>query len=148
VTARPVHIDPEVGLPDLVKRLADDSKRLVKDEVRLAKIEAGESMKSASKGAMWLGLAFGIGIVMLIALTVALATGIGQIANGNMWLGALLTGAIEIGLGLWLVKRGVSSFGEPSYTFEETRAEVKETVEWVGDVRHEAKMTAARQDGR
>ncbi len=147
MTARPVHIDPEVGLPDLVKRLADDSKRLVKDEVRLAKIEAGESVKSASKGAMWLGLAFGVGVVMLIALTVALATGIGQIV-GNVWLGALLTGAIEIGLGLWLVKRGVSSFGEPSYTFEETRAEVKETVEWVGDVRQEAKVTAARQDGR
>ena len=148
MTARPVHIDPEVGLPDLVKRLTDDSKRLVKDEVRLAKIEAAEATKQAGKGALWLGIAFGVGVVMLIALTVAIATGIGQIANGNMWVGALLTGAIEIGVGLWLVKRGMSSFNEPSYTFEETRAEVKETVEWVGDVRHEAKGVTARRDGR
>ena len=128
MAARPVHIDPETGLPDLVKRLTDDSKRLVTDEVRLAKLEASEATKTAAKGAMWMGLAFGIGIVMMIALTVALATGIGEIANGNMWVGALVTGAIEIGVGLWLIKRGVSSFAEPSYTFEETRAGLKEAV--------------------
>ncbi len=143
MTAHPVHVDPEIGLPDLVKRLTDDSKRLVKDEVRLAKLEASESAKTAAKGAMWLGVAFGVGVVMLIALTIALATGIGQVANGNMWLGALVTGAIEIGLGIWLIKRGVSSFGEPSYTLEETRAELKETVEWAGDARDEARAAAA-----
>jgi len=139
-----VYVDPEIGLPDLVKSLTDDSKRLVKDEVQLAKLEAKEAVKSAAKGALWLGVAFGVGIVMLIALTIAVATGIGQIANGNMWLGALITGVVEIGLGAWLVKRGVTSFGEPSYTLEETRAELKETVEWVGDVREEARATAAR----
>ena len=138
MAARPVYVDPEVGLPDLVRSLTDDSKRLVKDEVRLAKLEAKESAKTAGKGILWMGLAFGVGIVMLIALTIALATGIGQIANGNMWLGALVTGAIEIGLGLWLLKKGTSAFGEPSYTLEETRAELKETVEWVGDARNGA----------
>ncbi len=138
MAARPVYVDPEVGIPDLVRNLTDDSKRLVKDEVRLAKLEAKESVKTAGKGILWMGLAFGVGIVMLIALTIALATGIGQIANGNMWLGALVTGAIEIGLGLWLLKKGMSAFSEPSYTLEETRAELKETVEWVGDARNGA----------
>lgn len=138
MAARPVYVDPEVGLPDLVRNLTDDSKRLVKDEVRLAKLEAKESVKTAGKGMLWMGLAFGVGIVMLIALTIALATGIGQLANGNMWLGALVTGAIEIGLGLWLLKKGVATFAEPSYTLEETRAELKETVEWVGDARNGA----------
>ena len=142
MAARPVHVDPEIGLPDLVKSLTDDSKRLVKDEVRLAKLEAKEAVKTAGKGVLWLGLAFGVGIVMLIALTIALATGIGEIANGNMWLGALLTGAIEIGLGIWLIKKGVMSFAEPSYTLEETRAELKETVEWVGEARNEARAEA------
>ena len=148
MTARSVQIDPEAGIPDLIKRLSDDSKRLVKDEVRLAKIEASEATKSAAKGAMWMGVAFGIGVVMLIALTLALATGIGQVANGNMWVGALVTGAIEIGLGLWLIKRGVGLFGEPSYTFEETRAGLKETVAWAGDARNEARAVATRANGR
>jgi hypothetical protein len=148
VTARSVQIDPDVGLPDLVKSLTDDSKRLVKDEVRLAKLEAAESARTAAKGAMWLGVAFGVGIVMLIALTIAVASGIGQVANGNMWLGALVAGAIEIGLGLWLIKRGLSSFSEPSYTFEETRAGLKETVEWVGDARSQSRAVTIRGNGR
>jgi hypothetical protein len=137
-----VHVDPEVGLPDLVKSLTDDSKRLVRDEVQLAKLEAKEAVKTAGKGVLWLGLAFGVGIVMLIALTIALASGIGEIANGNMWLGALITGALEIGLGLWLMKRGVSNFAEPSYTLEETRSEVRETVQWAGEARNEARAEA------
>ncbi len=142
MAARPVHVDPEIGLPDLVKSLTDDSKRLVKDEVRLAKLEAKEAVKTAGKGVLWLGLAFGVGIVMLIALTIALATGIGQVANGNMWLGALVTGAVEIGLGIWLIKKGLTSFAEPSYSLEETRAELKETVEWAGEARNEARAEA------
>ena len=142
MTARPVHIDPDIGLPDLIKRLTDDSKRLVKDEVRLAKLETSEAAKTAAKGAMWTGMALGVGVVMLIALTIAVASGIGEIANGNYWLGALLTGAIEIGLGVWLIKRGMHSFSEPSYTFEETRAGLKDTVGWVGDARSEARATA------
>ena len=142
MAARTVHVDPEVGLPDLVKSLTDDSKRLVRDEVQLAKLEAKEAVKTAGKGVLWLGLAFGVGIVMMIALTIAVASGIGEIANGNMWLGALITGALEIGLGLWLMKRGVSTFAEPSYTLEETRSEVKDTVQWAGEARNEARAEA------
>ena len=145
MAARPVYVDPEIGLPDLVKRLTHDSKRLVKDEVRLAKLESSDAVKTAGRGVLWLGVAFGVGIVMMIALTIAIATGIGEIANGNMWVGALITGAIEIGLGIWLVKRGVSSFAEPSYSLEETRAELKETVQWVGDARKDARATVARR---
>jgi hypothetical protein len=139
VAVRPVYVDPETGLPDLVKSLSADSKRLVTDEVLLAKLEAKESVKTAGKGVLWLAVAFGVGIVMFIALTIAVAAGIGELANGNMWVGALITGAIEIGLGIWLMKRGVTSFGEPSYTLEETRGSLKETVEWVGDARRDAK---------
>ena len=148
MTARPVHIDPDVGLPDLVKRLTDDSKRLVKDEVRLAKLEASDAAKSAAKGAMWMGIAFGIGVVMLIALTIAVASGIGELANGNYWLGALLTGAIWIGIGIWLIKRGMHAFTEPSYTFEETRAGLKESVAWVGDAREASPAAPAGTNGR
>ena len=135
MTARPVRVDPDAGLPELVRQLADDSKRLVRDEVRLAKLETAESIHDAARGGMWLGVAFGVGIVALVALTLAIATGIGQLANGNMWVGALVTGVLEIAIGAWLIQRGIAKFGEPSYSLEETRAEVKETADWVGRVR-------------
>jgi hypothetical protein len=54
--------DPDAGIPDLVRRLADDGKRLVADEVRLAKIETKENVKRAGRGGIRLAVAFGIGV--------------------------------------------------------------------------------------
>ena len=135
MTASSVRIDPDTALPDLVRQLTTDSKRLVKDEMLLAKLETKEAIHDAAKGALRLAVAFGIGIVALIAFTIALATGIGQLANGNMWIGAVTTGVLELALGGWLVKRGVERFGEPSYSLEETRSALKETVDWAGGAR-------------
>src|SRR3712207_9114254 len=82
------------GIPDLIRDLADDSKRLLVDEVQLAKLETKESVRRASKGALWMALAFGIGVVTLVAATLLLVTLIGRLARGHMWVGALVT---EIG---------------------------------------------------
>jgi hypothetical protein len=139
VEAQRVPVDPNVGIPDLIRDLADDSKRLLVDEVRLAKVETKESVKRASKGALWLALAFGIGVVTLVALTLLVATLIGRLANGHMWIGALVTGALELGVAMILFKRGMGAFKEPSYTLEETREAVKETARWAKHAR-----TAAR----
>jgi uncharacterized membrane protein YqjE len=127
--------DPETGIPDLIRQLTSDSKRLVTDEVQLAKIEAKESLHRATRGALWLGLAFGVSIVMLVALTVFVATLIGRIANGHMWVGALVTGIVELALGGWFVKRGLTSYKKRSYTLEETRHTLADTAHWVGSAR-------------
>jgi uncharacterized membrane protein YqjE len=123
-------IDPDTGIPDLVRQLGDDSKRLVSDEVRLAKLEMKESMHRASRGALRLAIAFGIGVVMLVALTVFLATLIGRLAAGHMWVGAMVTGLLELAVAVVLLKKGFAAFGEPSYTLEETRAALKDTAGW------------------
>ena len=57
---------------------------------------------------MLLGLAFGAASVATVMLTLFLATLIGRVASGHMWIGAILTGVCELGLGIWLVKRGIS----------------------------------------
>jgi len=123
-------IDPDTGIPDLIRRLTDDSKRLVTDEVQLAKLEAKDSLHRASRGALWLGLAFGVSIIMLVALTVFIATLIGRIANDHMWIGALVTGVVELALGFWLLKRGLATYTKPSYTLEETRSSLADTTHW------------------
>ena len=61
--------DPNVGIPDLIHRLTDDSKRLVADEVRLAKLELHESVQRGGTGAMYLGIAFGVAVVAAVMLT-------------------------------------------------------------------------------
>lgn len=126
----PIQTDPDAGIPDLLRQLGDDSKRLVTNEVRLAKLEMRESVQRAGRGAVQLAVAFGIGIVMLVALTLFLATLIGRIANGHMWLGAIVTGVIELGLAVMLLRRGLGILRAPSYSLEETRAALKDTAVW------------------
>jgi uncharacterized membrane protein YqjE len=123
--AQRVAIDPDKGLPDLVKQLGDDSKRLIGDEVRLAKLETADSLHRAGRGALWLGLAFGVAVVMLVALTLFIATVFGRIANGHYWVGALLAAAIEIAAGLWLLQKGLASFKRAPFSLPETRSSLK-----------------------
>ena len=120
--AQRVLIDPDKGLNDLIRQLADDSKRLLGDEVRLAKLETTESLHRGGRGALWLGLGFGVAVVALVAFTLAFATLFGRIANGHYWVGAMLTAALEIAAGLWLVQRGMSSYKRAPYSLPETRS--------------------------
>jgi uncharacterized membrane protein YqjE len=126
----PTVTDPDTGIPDLIRRLTDDSKRLVTDEVQLAKLETKDSLHRATRGVLWMALAFGAGVIMLVALTIFIATLVGRVDNGHMWLGALVTGIVELALGGWLVKKGVSTFGSTSYTLTETRGALKDTAHW------------------
>jgi hypothetical protein len=119
--ANPAHVDPDTGIPDLVRRLSDDGKRLVTDEIRLAKLETKESVARAGRGGVRLAVAFGIGVVALVALTVFLATLIGRVLNGHMWAGALITGILELVVAALVIKRGAGALADPSYSLEQTR---------------------------
>lgn len=130
MTARLIATDPDIGIPDLIRRLTDDSKRLVADEVQLAKIEVKDSIKRATRGVIWLSLAFGVSVIMLAALTIFTATLIGRLAAGHMWVGALVTGVVELAIGGWLVQKGIASLAEPSYTLAESRSALKSTADW------------------
>ena len=122
--------DLDAGITDLIRRLSDDSKRLVTDEVRLAKIEAKDSLSRATRGVLWLALAFGVSVVMLVALTIFLVTLIGRTVNGHKWVGALVIGVLELGLGGYLIKRGLAAITEPSYSLEASRLALSDTANW------------------
>jgi hypothetical protein len=72
---------------------------------------------------------------MLVALTVFLVTLIGRLGNGHMWVGALVTGILELAIGAWLLKRGLSTYAEPSYTLVQTREALTDTAHWANGVR-------------
>lgn len=135
MTARPIVTDLDVGIPDLVRRLGEDSKRLVTDEVQLAKLETSQSVHRAMRGTLWLTLAFGAAVVMLVALTILLVTLLGRLDRGHMWFGAIVTGVAELALGAWLVKRGLTSYRAPSYSLEQTRGSLADTARWTANAR-------------
>jgi len=115
-------VDPDSGIPDLISRLGDDSKRLLSDEVRLAKLEAKDNLKQGAKGVMWLGMAFGVAVVAMVAFTIFVATLIGRLVAGHMWLGALIAAIIDLAVGAVMIKKGITAYATPSYTLKETRA--------------------------
>jgi hypothetical protein len=122
-----VPLDPNAGIPDLIRRLTDDSKRLAQDEVRLAKLELREGLNDIAKGGLWLGIAFGAGVVALTAFTVFLCAGLGRLL-GNYWAGTLVTAVLELGGAYLFVTRGLKQLATPSYTFEQSRDSLKETA--------------------
>jgi hypothetical protein len=132
VATRPLSFPAtESGVSDLVRRLTDDSKRLVADEARLAKLELREGMRTGARGGMWLAIAFGAGVVALVAFTVFLAAVLGRLFD-NYWAGAMVTGAMELLSGYLFLKHGLSLYHQPSsLTLGETREELKETARWV-----------------
>ena len=130
-----VPVDPDAGIPDLVRRLTDDSKRLVRDEVRLAKLETSGSIRQSLHASLWLGLAFGAGVVALVALTFLVATLLGRLIGHHYWAGALIVAAIELAAAMLLIRRGLRAMREPSYSFAETRDELRGTVGWAKQAR-------------
>jgi hypothetical protein len=129
-----VSTDPDTGIPDLVRRLTDDSKRLALDEVRLAKLEMGESIREGARGMLWLGLAFGAAVVALVALTFTLAALLGRLI-GHYWAGTLIVAVVELIAAFVLVRMGLRRLAAPSYTFEASRETVRDTVDWARTAR-------------
>ena len=123
-------IDPDTGIPDLVRRLGDDSKRLAGDEVRLAKLELHESVHTSVDGAIRLALALAFGIVASVALTVLLILGVSAALGHNYWAGALIIGALEVVAGVLMLMRGVSTVKSPTYSLQASRESLKDTAVW------------------
>lgn len=120
----------DAGFGGLVHRLTDDSRRLVANEVSLAKLELRESVRTGARGAMWLAIAFGATVVVLVAVTVLLAVVLGRLF-GNLWAGTLATGVLELAVGFLALRHGLALYRAPSsYTLGETRSSLADTARW------------------
>ena len=127
----PTRIDVDAGIPDLVRRLTDDSKRLAIDEVRLAKMELRESVRNGVRGSVWLAVSLAIGVVALVAFTVLAIAVVSAIADDNVWAGALIVGVAELLTGWLCLRHGLTVFREPSYSLAASRESLKDTAHWV-----------------
>jgi uncharacterized membrane protein YqjE len=125
-----MRIDPDSGIPDLVRSLADDSRRLAADEVRLAKLELNQSVHLWAAGAIRIALSLAFGIVAAVALTVLLVVVISR-ATAHYWSGAMVVGALELIVGAVAVRRGVAAIRSPKYSLLASRESLKDTAAWL-----------------
>ena len=130
------HNGPDNGIPSLVRSLTLDSKRLASDELRLAKLELNQSVRTGMRGGMWMAVAFAVGIVAIVALTVLLVAAVGAIVGRRYWAATLIVGAIQLIAGWLVVRRGVKTVQHPSLTLEESRASLEEMAAWARHPTH------------
>ncbi len=116
------------SLPNLLKRLSQETATLVRQEVELAKAEVAQTGKKAGIGA---GLFGGAGVAALLALG-ALSACIILALNEVMpaWLAALIVAAVYGAIAAFLGLRGKEKVQEATPPAPRTVETVKEYVEW------------------
>lgn len=114
-------VTPDTTLPELVRQLGTDSTRLVGGELRLAKLEMREATHQVGLASIWLAVAFAAALIAAVAVTLFIATLVGRVASGHMWLGSIVAAAVDIAGGAFLLKRGMRAFAEPSEALDEFR---------------------------
>ena len=117
------------SIPDLLKRLSEETTTLVRQEIELAKAEATEKGKKAGVGA---GLVGGGGIVALLAagaLTAAIIMALDQAMAG--WLAALIVALVYGAVAGVLALQGKEKLQEAGPPVpEQTIETVKEDARW------------------
>jgi len=116
--------DPDTGIPDLIRRLTEDSRRLASDEVQLAKLELQDSIHGGVRGVVWTAVGLAVGVVAAVALTVLLVAAIGALIDHNYWAGALIVGAVELLAGWLFLRRGVAAIKAPRLTVRKGAAQI------------------------
>ncbi len=94
------------GVVELFKDLAEDTRTLVQQEIELARMEVARSTSRIARDGAWIWAGAVVLTVGLICLALALALGIGALLD-SYWLGALITAAVFLGIGVLLAYVGV-----------------------------------------
>ena len=118
------------SLGELIADLARESSTLVRQEVELAKVELTQK---ASRTARDIGFLAVGGAVIYAGVLAILAAVIILLASQGMpwWLAALLVGLVVLGVGYWLVQRGLTQLRSHDLAPRQTLDSLKEDARLV-----------------
>jgi uncharacterized membrane protein YqjE len=117
------------SIGELFKRLSADSTHLMRQEINLAKTELKESGTRLGAAASKLGMAVGIAIPGLLALTAFLVIGLGDLID-NYWAGALIVAVVLLGVAGVMAKRAIANLKEGTIGIPETAGTLREDTQW------------------
>ena len=118
------------SLGELIADLARESSTLVRQEVELAKVELTQK---ASRTARDIGFLAVGGAVIYAGVLAILAAVIILLASQGMpwWLAAMLVGLVVLGVGYWLVQRGLTQLRSHDLAPRQTMDSLKEDARLV-----------------
>jgi Flp pilus assembly protein TadB len=119
----------ERSLPELLKRLSEETTRLVHQELDLAKAELQAKGRQAGQGAGMFGAAGALGLAALGALTACFVLALNAVMPA--WLAALIVTVVYAVIALVLVRQGQARVKAAAPPMPEQTVEtLKEDVEW------------------
>ena len=119
----------ERSLPELLKRLSQETTQLLRQEIELAKAEVSEKGKKAGQGAGLFGAAGAVGLLAGGALTACFILALNAVMPA--WLAALIVALVEGAVAGVLALQGKRKVQEAAPPVpKQTIETVKEDVEW------------------
>jgi hypothetical protein len=125
------------SLPELLKRLSQETATLVRQELDLAKAEVSEKGKKAGIGAGIVGAAGVVALLALGALTACFILALNEVMPA--WLASLIVAVVYGIIAAVLGLRGKEKVQEATPPAPQTVETVKEDVQWAKNPTRSAK---------
>lgn len=123
------HVKEEKSLGSLFSDLSQEMQRLIHDELTLFKSEMSHKVKRGVKDISFLAIG---GAVLYAGLLTVIAAVVFLLAAAiPLWVSALIVGAVVLGTGYFLVKRGITDLKKTDFTPRDTISTLKGDKEWL-----------------
>lgn len=126
------------SIPELIKRLRDETTTLFRQEVALAKVEMSEKVSRVSRNGIYLaigGLVAYAGLVFLLqGLSRLILVGLieaGVSEGVAVWVAPMIVGVVVGAIGYGFIQKAISTLKREGVKPEKTVQSLQENKEWV-----------------
>jgi|GEM_PF-898158 putative superfamily III holin-X len=130
----------ERSLGELFRDLSTETSELMSKEIALVKAEARQTGTTLAKDGAKIGMASGLALTGVLALTAFLIAGLGDLLNGKYWLSALIVGVVFLAIGMGLVKSATADIKRRGQSVRNTVDTVKDTGTWAKEEARQVKQ--------
>jgi hypothetical protein len=139
--AHPTAAEPSLG--ELFRQLTNDTGQLIRQEVNLAKVELKQTGATVARDGAKIGIAAGLSLAGVLALTAFLIVGLGDAFN-NYWLSALIVALAFLAVGGVLARNAVADIKRRGVAPRETTATLRDDARWAKEEAREFKREITR----
>jgi hypothetical protein len=123
------HVKDEKSLGSLFSDLTQEMQRLFRDELALFKNEMSRKISRGLKDISFLAIG---ALVLYAGLLAIIAAAVFLLGNAiPLWISALIVGAVVLGIGYYLVKKGMTDLNQTDFAPRETISTLKGDKEWL-----------------
>ncbi len=133
----------EPSLGELFRQLTNETGQLIRQEVNLAKVELKQTGATVARDGAKIGIAAGLALAGVLALTAFLVIGLGDAFN-NYWLSALIVAIAFLAVGGVMARNAMADIKRRGVAPRETAATLRDDARWAKEEAKEFKREITR----